>query len=61
MPARMTDDDLDRRAGKAPEDDHPLDQPTAADASDYGDPRVAQPGEDPPDETAIRPAERDRA
>ncbi len=51
----MPDDDLDRRAGKSPADDHPLDQPTAADPSDYGDPRVAQPGEDPPDEDAMEP------
>ena len=56
----MTDDDLDRRAGKRPEDDHPLDQPAAADASDDGDPRVAQPGEDPPDEDAMEPIRDDR-
>jgi len=47
--------DLERRAGKPPEDDHPLDQPTAADPSDDADPRVAQPGEDPPGEDAMRP------
>ena len=51
----MTDDELDRRAGKAPADDHPLDQPAAADPSDYSDPRVAQPGEDPSDEEALEP------
>lgn len=48
-------DDLTRRAGKGPEDDHPLDEPTAADPSDYADPRVAQPGEDPADEDAMEP------
>jgi hypothetical protein len=53
-------DALDRRAGKAPEDDHPLDQPTAADPSDYADSRVAQPGEDPPGETAMEPIPDDR-
>lgn len=48
-------EDLDRRAGKAPEDDHPLDEPTAADPSDDADLRVTQPGEDPPGEDAMGP------
>lgn len=51
------EDDLDRRAGKKPEDEHPAmtggaDDP---DPSDYADPRVAQPGEDPPGEDALHP------
>jgi hypothetical protein len=57
---RCHGDAFDRRAGKAPEDDHPLDQPTAADPSDYADPRVAQPGEDPADEDALGPTPEDR-
>ncbi len=48
-------DDLERRAGKGPEDEHPLNDGTVTDPSDYSDPRVAQPGDDPPDETAMRP------
>ena len=48
-------DDLVRRAGKGPEDAHPeiaggADDP---DPSDYGDPRVAQAGDDPADERAL--------
>ncbi|MCA1571867.1 MAG: hypothetical protein LC798_16455 [Chloroflexi bacterium] len=51
------DSDLERRAGKGPEDEHPemaggADDP---DPSDYADPRVAQPGEDPPGENAMPP------
>ena len=51
------DDDLDRRAGKPPDDAHPISQGGAEDPdpSDYADPRVAQPGEDPPGEDALRP------
>ena len=51
----MNDDDLERRAGKGPEGDHPLDRPGSQDPSDQSDPRVAQPGEDPPDEDAMEP------
>ena len=47
------DDDLDRRAGKGPEDAHPTNEGAEADPSDYSDERVAQPGEDPPDEDAL--------
>lgn len=54
-------DDFDRRAGKPPEDDHPLDQPTAADPSDYADPRVTQPGDDPPGEDAMEPTDAETA
>lgn len=48
-------DDLERRAGKAPDDAHPELAGGAGDPdpSDYADPRVAQPGEDPPDEDAL--------
>ena len=49
------DDDLNRRAGKEPKDEHPLNDGTVTDPSDYGDPRVAQPGEDPPGEDAMGP------
>jgi hypothetical protein len=48
-------DDLERRAGKGPDDEHPLNDGTVTDPSDYSDPRVAQAGEDPPDETAMKP------
>lgn len=47
--------DLERRAGKGPDDAHP-DQAGGAedpDPSDYSDPRVAQPGEDPAGEDAL--------
>lgn len=47
--------DLERRAGKGPDDAHP-DQAGGAgdpDPSDYADPRVAQPGEDPAGEDAL--------
>ena len=53
-------DDLERRAGKGPDDAHPLNQgdETDPDPSDYSDTRVAQPGEDPPGEDALeRPRE----
>ncbi len=47
-------DDLERRAGKAPEDEHPgmAGDADSPDPSDYADPRVAQPGDDPPGEDA---------
>ena len=48
-------DDLERRAGKAPADEHPLNDARVTDPSDYADPRVAQPGEDPPEEDAMEP------
>ncbi len=53
----MTDDDLERRAGKGPDDKHPEMGGGAEDPdpSDYSDPRVTQPGEDPPGEDALRP------
>jgi hypothetical protein len=57
-------EDLERRAGKGRQDEHPEQEGEASDASDYADPRVAQPGETPdPDasgasveEGAVRPA-----
>jgi hypothetical protein len=56
MPIRVSmTDDLERRAGKAPDDDHPLNDASVTDPSDYGDPRVAQPGDDPPGEDAMEP------
>jgi hypothetical protein len=50
----VDDDDLERRAGKEPDDAHPEthDRSRDGDPSDYADPRVAQPGEDPPGEAA---------
>jgi hypothetical protein len=45
--------ELDRRAGKAESDDHPLDEATPEDPSDYADERVAQSDESPTDEDAI--------
>lgn len=49
------DDDLERRAGKPPEDAHPVSEggPDEPDPPDYSDPRVAQPGDDPPGEDAL--------
>ncbi|HEX2765480.1 MAG TPA: hypothetical protein VHR55_02420 [Candidatus Limnocylindria bacterium] len=56
--SRMTDETpIERRAGKPPEDAHPTLQATETDPSDYADPRVAQPGEDPVGEDAMRPVE----
>lgn len=57
----MRDDDLDNRAGKPAEDDRPemaggADDP---DPADYADPRVAQPGQDPPGENALQGRDRD--
>lgn len=50
-------DELERHAGKAPEDRHPVREGEAPDVSDAADPRVLQPGEDPPGEDALsRPA-----
>lgn len=51
------DHDLERRAGKDPDDTHPVGQARdgESDPSDYADPRVAQPGEDPADEDALGP------
>jgi hypothetical protein len=46
-------DDLERHAGKAPDDRHPVREGEAPDVSDMADPRVLQPGEDPPDEIAL--------
>jgi hypothetical protein len=53
----VADQDLERRAGKSPEDEHPemSGDATKPDPSDYSDPRVTQPGEDPPGEDALRP------
>ena len=50
-------EDLERRAGKAPEDAHPAQEggDTDPDPSDYADPRVAQSGDDPPGEDAMEP------
>lgn len=48
-------DDLERRAGKHPDDAHPSQEATETEPSDYGDPRVAQPGEDPHGEDAMEP------
>jgi hypothetical protein len=45
--------ELDRRAGKAEKDDHPLAEPIPADTSDASNDRVAQPGEDLPSEDAL--------
>ncbi len=54
------DDDLDRRAGKRPDEAHPEThrQSEDADPSDYADPRVVQPGDDPPGEDALPDAKR---
>lgn len=52
----MSDEsELERRAGKGPDDAHPEQDGGVQDPdpSDYADPRVAQPGEDPPDEDAL--------
>ena len=48
-------DDLRRRSGKAPEDEHPEMAGGARDPdpSDYSDPEVAQPGDDPAGEAAL--------
>ena len=50
-------DHPERRAGKGPEDEHPVGEGGSdhPDPSDYGDPRAAQPGEDPPGEDAMKP------
>ena len=53
----MNDRDLEPRAGKGPDDEHPEMGGGASDPdpSDYSDPRVTQPGEDPDGEDALRP------
>jgi len=50
------EEDLERRAGKPPHEAHPIGEGDERDPdpSDYADPRVAQPGEDPPGEDAMR-------
>jgi hypothetical protein len=40
-------------AGKAPDDEHPVREGAAPDPSDQANPRVAQPGDDPPGENAL--------
>jgi hypothetical protein len=49
-------DDLERRAGKGPEDQPRVGEggPDHPHSSDYADPRAAQPGEDPPGEDAMQ-------
>lgn len=54
----MTDDD-ERHAGKAAEERHPAQLGTETDPSDYADPRVAQPGDDPPGEQAMERVDQD--
>jgi hypothetical protein len=58
-PTRMEEEqlELERRAGKGTRDDHPLDEATATDPSDYADERVAQPGDEPSDEDALQTRE----
>ena len=46
-------DDLERHAGKEPEERHPVREGAGPDPNDHADPRVAQPGEDPPGEDAL--------
>ena len=55
--------ELERRAGKPPDEAHPIGQGGAddPDPSDYADPRVAQPGEDPPGEQARRRLDEEEA
>lgn len=57
MGLRMNEE-LERRAGKRPEDAHPALEGTEPDPSDYADPRVAQPGDDPPGEDAMERPDR---
>lgn len=40
-------DDLERRAGKGEENEHPEQEGDVSDHADYADPRVAQPGRGP--------------
>lgn len=51
--------ELEARAGKTREDAHPAMDGDEADPdpSDFSDPRVAQPGEDPAGEDALHPPE----
>lgn len=53
--------DLERRAGKGPDDEHPemAGDAESPDPSDYADPRVVQPGDDPPGEDARTPQDPD--
>ncbi len=46
-------DDFERHAGKEPEERHPVREGASPDPSDHADPRVAQPGDDPPGEDAL--------
>ena len=50
-------DELHRRSGKGADDAHPemSGGPDRPDPSDYSDPDVAQPGDDPPGEDALGP------
>jgi hypothetical protein len=50
----MTRDPIDEHAGKESDEHHPVREGAAPDPSDHADPRVAQPGEDPPGEDALR-------
>jgi hypothetical protein len=52
-------DSLDRHAGKSPDERHPVEEGAGPDPSDQADPRVAQPGEDPPGEEARGPRDED--
>lgn len=58
----MTTDDLENRAGKGLEDDRPEMEGDEhdPDPSDYADPRVAQPGQDPPGEEALASGDHER-
>ncbi len=47
------DGEREDHAGKPPQDHHPVGEGASADGSDHADPRVAQPGEDPPGEDAV--------
>jgi hypothetical protein len=50
----MRRDPANDHAGTEPEDEHPVREGAAPDPSDHADPRVAQPGEDPSGEDALR-------
>jgi hypothetical protein len=50
----MTRDRIDEHAGKEPDEQHLVREGAAPDPSDQSDSRVAQPGEDPPGEDALR-------
>lgn len=53
-------DDFDEHAGKPLEERHPLQEGGEQDPSDFGDLRVAQPGDDPADERALSPNDKGR-